>query len=193
MMMAGMNTMQGRAKQVKLKARGGRKRKARPVSITPQPWEAGPAMAANLVIEPVGELRIDLDHGKHKFVGQQGLKRARRQAWIEIYHAKGMLTDRQYAIADALAKAAAGQTSTDPIAALRIDVSGGGDPQAARIDTRRSYFRMMRMIPEDCRPVIERVVIEDRALPSTGGSVTAAYLKKLCSALNALADIFDLS
>lgn len=148
--------------------------KAKPVSavsVAPSPWDqgaGGPANRHRLVEEDATE--IDPETGKQK-PNPNGVKRMRRETWVEIYWRRGKLTKQQAAIAAILHAAYAGNAARDPLAALGLNVDGVkcDDPNVNRMDAKRAFFAMWKRVPLRCRPVIEHVVLYDRPLRSMAG------------------------
>lgn len=162
--------------------------KAKP-TIAGTPWDQGAAGLANrhrLRQEPATE--IDPETGKET-PNPNNVKRMRRQSWVSIYEGAGHLDKRQVAAAEKLRMAAEGMQDRDPLAALdAVRVRGCGDPQAARVDARRFFHELWAQVPLASKPVIERVVIDDLAIWSGGGTaMRERHIKRLCEGLNAIA------
>lgn len=172
------------------KARKARKARSQPVVTLPQsPWDEGamgPANRHRLRREPATE--IDPETGKET-PNPNNVKRMRRVSWVAIYEGAGYLNHRQAAAAERLRMAADGMPDRDPLAALdAIRVRGGGDMQAARIDARRLFRELWADVPQASKPVLERVVIEDKAIWSGGGiAARDRHIKRLCEGLDAIA------
>ncbi|MBM3606410.1 MAG: hypothetical protein FJX25_17295 [Alphaproteobacteria bacterium] len=172
------------------RARRARKAKAAPkVTLAPSPWDEGamgPANRHRLRQEPATE--IDPETGKET-PNPNNVKRMRRQSWVAIYAQAGHLDKRQVAAAEKLRMAADGLRDRDPLAALNeVRVSGYSDPQAARIDARRFFHQLWADVPQASKPVLERVVIEDKAIWSGGGiAARDRHIKRLCEGLDAIA------
>lgn len=172
------------------RARRLRKAKAEPkITLAPSPWDEGamgPANRHRLRQEPATE--IDPETGKET-PNPNNVKRMRRQSWVMIYERAGHLDKRQVAAAEKLRMAADGLRDRDPLMALNeVRGSGYSDPQAARIDARRFFHQLWADIPQASKPVLERVVIEDKAIWSGGGiAARDRHIKRLCEGLDAIA------
>lgn len=147
-----------------------RKASAAPITMPDVPWDqgaSGPANQVGLVIEERGE--VDLTTGKrinpNRVFGKRRMPvfmRMLRQGRIDANHA---------AAAERLYAAWAGHPTRDPLAALGNHVDGGGcdDANVTRIDRQREFFHLKAMIPAQCWPVVEHVVIEDKPIRSMVG------------------------
>lgn len=163
-----------------------------PVTI-PQPvgWDMGATGKANterLRVEPATD--YDPETGKDQ-PNPNGVKRNRRESWVDKYARKGKLTPSQHAAAQALYSAYAGYPTKDPLAAILAKVQGGGcsDPLVAAIDKKRDFFAMWRQVPKASRPFIRHVVIDDlsiRSMNGCNGRSEPIYMQRLCAGLDAI-------
>ncbi len=163
-------------------------RNRKPVTMQDAPWDQGamgPANRHRLRQEPATE--IDPETGKET-PNPNNVRRVRRQSWVSIYERAGHLDKRQVAAAEKLRNAADGMRDRDPLAALNeIRASGHLDPQAARVDARRFYRQLWALVPAACKPVLERVVVDDEAIWSGGGiEARMRHIKRLCEGLDAI-------
>ena len=171
----------------------GAKGKPPPVSTRPIPWDIGAGGAANrrgLIVESRG----DTDPVTGKTVNPNARIGVRRETWVDRYERKEMLTAAQANAARHLRACAEGQAAQDPLAALRIDRRpGGSDPQAAALDARRAYHRLWALLPRYSRPIVERVVLEDRPIRSLcrNGQQQARQLGRLRRGLDFLCHNID--
>ena len=170
------------------KLKGNRKPKP---TTAPTPWDqgaTGPANQHGLVIEERGDM--DLKTGKrinpNRVFGKRRMPifmRMLRQGRIDQHHA---------ASAERLYSAWAGYPASDPLAALGSRVDGGGcdDANVTRIDRQREFFILKAMIPAQCWPVVEHVVINDLPIRGMTGcshaEAFAAQLAKLTAGLEAV-------
>lgn len=170
------------------------KRAEEPERITlPQwPWDAGakgPANRKRLREEAATE--IDPRTGKPQ-PNPNGVRRMRRETWVQTYMRKGKLTKDQAAKAENLYAAWAGHPVRDPLAALGDRVDGGGcdDMNAVLMDAKRWFFKMRDQIQKRSWPVIEHVVLDDRPLRAMAGCYNSAteskYLDRLKDGLDAI-------
>jgi hypothetical protein len=163
------------------------------ITIRRTPWDfgaSGPANQDGLIIEPRG----DLDPETGRVTNPNTRLGARRETWVDRYLRVGKLTVAQASMARWLRDAAEGRGSQDPLQALRIDrQAGGSDPAAAAFDARRAFHRMWALLPAWARPVIERVVLEDRPLRSLcqSGQQEARHLDRLQRGLDELRDAVE--
>lgn len=169
--------------------RKGRPRERKPVTMPSQPtqWDLGaqgPANRDRLTAEPATE--FDPATGREA-PNPNGVKRHRRQSWVRIYHAQGLLTAAQLAAAERLRLAAEGMRERDPLGALRIDrASGSSDPEAARVDC-RAYFRALWAdVPRSSRPVVERVAIDDHPIWHGNPAQRERHMQRLRAGLDAV-------
>ena len=160
---------------------------AKPVTLSDAPWDQGamgPANRHRLRQEPATE--IDPETGKET-PNPNNVRRVRRQSWVALYERAGYLDKRQVAAAEKLRNAADGLRDRDPLAALNeIRAGGHSDPQAARVDARRFYHQLWASVPNACKPVLERVVVDDS--PIWHGNVLQRYrhIKRLKEGLDAI-------
>jgi len=168
------------------------KRKAVTVSAMPTSWDAGatgPANRDRLREEPATE--FDPETGRET-PNPNGIKRNRRETWVNRYGRKGKLSKDQQAAAANLYAAWAGMPNRDPLAALsdRVDGRGDVDMLARTIDKRREFYRMWRQIPDKSRPFVRHVVLEDLAIRSMNGCrdghTEARYMELLREGLDAI-------
>ena len=162
-------------------------RSRKPVTMQDAPWDQGamgPANRHRLRQEPATE--IDPETGKET-PNPNNVRRVRRQSWVTLYERAGYLDKRQVAAAEKLRNAADGLRDRDPLAALNeIRAGGHSDPQAARVDARRFYHQLWAAVPNACKPVLERVVVDDS--PIWHGNVLQRYrhIKRLKEGLDAI-------
>jgi len=165
------------------------------VTVAPAPWaewDKGARGTANRE-RLVEEDAVEFDHatGKPK-KNVNGVRRMRRETWIEIYHKQGKLTKSQAAAADRLYAAYAGHVARDPIAALGGTVDGDtcDEPMVTRLDRQRLFWALWRAVPQRCRPVIEHVVLNDNSLRSMNGCKRGdrelIFMRRLIDGLEAI-------
>lgn len=163
-------------------------RKRVTLPATPTQWDQGASGRANRVNlrqEPATDFNPET--GKET-ANPNGVHRMRRLPWVAIYHAQGRLADAQLAAALMLHDLAHGVVSGDPLAALSIDCQPRGDVHAARIDARRRFAALYRKIPHSCRPVIERVVINNEPLwRFANGAARERHFARLRDGLQSIA------
>lgn len=166
--------------------------KAVTVSAMPTTWDTGadgPANRDRLREEPATD--FDPETGKET-PNPNGIKRHRRETWVDRYARKGKLTKQQAAAAANLYAAWAGMPNRDPLAALsdKVDGKGDVDPLASTIDKRRAFYRMWRQIPAKARPFVRHVVLDDLSIRSMNGCADghaeARYMARLCEGLDAI-------
>ena len=156
-------------------------------------WGAdGPANRERLRVEERGHL----DETTGKMINPNNRRGVRRETWVDRYERKGKLSVAQAQVARWLRDASEGRRSQDPLAALSGPVDGGSyfsDPQAEAFDRRRAFLRVWAHMPLWAKPVIERVVIEDRPVRSlcTSGQQEARHLDRLQRGLDHLRDVVD--
>ena len=144
----------------------------------------GPANQDGLIEEPRGH-----KNAEGKTVNPNSMYGKRRKVWITTYLDQGKLTKKQHIVADMLYRASVGKLSDDPLAALRIDkLPAPSDPAGAAFDARRHFHRMWEHVPGYARPVIERVVLEDRPVWASSGPQQARHIDRLARGLEALAE-----
>ena len=173
-------------------------RKATPasaVTLAPPPWaewDKGAKGTANRD-RLVEEDAVEFDHatGRPK-KNVNGVRRMRRETWVEIYHRQGKLTKPQAAAADRLYAAWAGNVARDPIAALggTVDGSKCDDPMVTALDRKRLFWALWRAVPARCRPVLEHVILSDKPIRTMAGCYNGArelvYMKRLTDGLEVL-------
>lgn len=162
------------------------------VSVAPMPWDMGaigPANRHRLREEPATD--IDPETGKDT-PNPNGVRRVRRQSWVEVYHLQGKLTKAQAAAAANLYAAWAGHPARDPLAAIgeTVDRTPYTDPQSKIVDARRMFRAMWARVPMASRPVIEHVVLNERPLRSmagcTDGHTADRHMLRLREGLDAI-------
>ncbi len=160
-----------------------------PETITPTEWDRGAGGKANQA-DLVEESRPFIDPETGRTVNPNGIRGNRRQTWVARYAKAGKLNSRQHMAALSLSDAAIGMPAQDPLAALGIRGQGRSDPEAARIDARREFRRLWSFIPNHCRAVVERVVINDSSAGggALGGSGTNRQMILLWDGLDAVAN-----
>lgn len=168
-----------------------RKPSAAPVTTAVAPWDqgaGGPANQKGLVIEERGD--VDLATGKR--INPNRVFGKRRMTIVERMQRQGRLTKAHVAAAQRLYAAHEGHPDRDPLARIGDRVDGGGcdDANVARIDRQREFFILKAMIPPQCWPVVEHVVIEDRPIRAMAGcthaEAFAAQLARLATGLEAV-------
>ncbi|MFE3839397.1 hypothetical protein [Pseudogemmobacter sonorensis] len=178
--------MSKRRKLSKGRSRG----KAKPVTLpgTPSQWDRGadgPANMDRLRTEPATD--IDPETGRET-PNPNGVLRQRRHSWVRIYGEKGGLTPEQVAAAERLLMAAEGMRERDPLAALSgVRSRGDFDPQAARVDARRYFREQWAKLPTACRPVVQRVVLNDLPIWHGNPSTRERHMQRLRNGLSAIA------
>ena len=160
----------------------------RAVTVSKEPWDMGadgPANQHRLRHEPATD--IDPETGKET-PNPNGVMRRRRDDWVTRYERKGKLTRDQAAAAAKLLDASGGHRDRDPLAALSgVRSTGNVDPLAQFVD-RRAYFReLWAQIPAHCKPVVERVVIEDQPIWHGNPSTRDRHMQRLREGLDAIA------
>jgi hypothetical protein len=163
------------------------------VTLPPTTWDMGAAGEANrdrLHQEPATE--IDPATGKDQ-PNPNGVRRMRRQPWVETYARQGKLTKAQQTAAENLYAAYAGHPARDPLAAIGDTVDGERytDPQSATVDARRRFYAMWQRVPRASRAVLEHVVLDDRPIRSMAGCYNGLredrYIERLRAGLDAIA------
>lgn len=142
----------------------------------------GLASLERLIIED----RPDIDPITGRRSNPNNRRGSRAETMLAKYLRCHKLNGPQYMAGLALVTASEGHRAQDPLAALGIHVQGGSDPQAARHDAREQFRRLWAMIPTSCRPVVERVVLHDKAVWA-GGRANAAHFERLARGLDAMA------
>ena len=162
------------------------------MSTMPTQFDAGASGPANRV-GLMAEDRPDVDPVTGKSVNPNSRRGYRRKPWARAYHEQGKLTVRQYNTALALYAAAAGLPAQDPLSAISIDKpSAPSDPQAAKVDARRAFSAMWTAVPAHCRPVVERVIMDDLPIWSgIGASAHDRHMIRLAVGLDAVADVTE--
>ena len=163
----------------------------KPTPSNPTAWDAGACGKANmdrLREEPATD--YDPTTGRDA-PNPNGVKRKRRETWVDRYARKGKLSKDQQAAAQNLYAAWAGHPARDPLAAIiaKVDGKGNGDPMAAYVDQRRAFYAMWAKVPQSARPYIEHVVLNDlsiRTMNGCNGRSEPAYMQRLCAGLNAI-------
>ena len=156
------------------KARKGRKPDRKPVTLSAAPeatnrWDMGPdtpAQRAGKVIESADY--IDPETGKR--INPNNVKRARRIDLIEAYHTRDrpILDTRQFRAAQLLRNACeATQKSAPAIKKVQVDTSPDyGAPAITAMERAKAVALIKSFIPPECRPVIDVVVLQNRAIGS---------------------------
>ena len=155
---------------------------------TPTTWDRGATGQANQNgLRTEAATDIDPETGKET-PNPNGIKRRRRDSWVERYFRAGHLTDAQASVAIRLRMASEGMRERDPLAALRIDrMAGQSDPEAARVDSRAWFREMWASVPQSSRPVIERVVLDDLPIWHGNPAQRERHMQRLCAGLDAIA------
>lgn len=178
------------------KAKLSRRRRAEEApSASADKWDQGAEGIANqdgLILEERGHL----DHETGKLVNPNNVRGMRRETWIDRYLRKEKLTVGQAMAARWLRDASEGRGNQDPLASLSGPVDGGAyldDPMAAAMDRRRLFLQVWRQLPMASRPVIQRVVIEDRPIRSLckSGQQELRHLQRLQDGLSFVRDLLD--
>lgn len=152
----------------------------------PTIWDRGadgPANRQRLRVEPATE--INPETGRET-PNPNNVRRYRRDSWVQVYARQGHLTAHHEAAAIKLRMAAEGMRERDPLAAIgEVRHRGDGGPEAM-IDARRYFRDLWAMVPQDCRPVVERVVLLDEPLWRCGPSVRERHMQRLREGLDAI-------
>lgn len=163
-----------------------------PVTVAnPTGWDMGATGKANcdrLRAEPATD--YDPETGKDQ-PNPNGIKRNRRETWVDRYARKGKLNEAQQATALNLYAAWAGFPNKDALAAIlaHVDGKGCGDPLATMIDQRREFYALWKRIPDACKPFVRHVVINDlsiRSMNGCSGRAEPIYMQRLCAGLDAI-------
>ncbi len=169
-----------------------RRKKGVSLSTMPTSWDGGAMGQANrdrLREEPATE--FDPQTGKET-PNPNGIKRNRRETWVDRYARKGKLSKAQAAAAANLYAAWAGLPNRDPLAALSDKVDGRGDVDllASTIDKRRAFYRMWRDVPDKAKPFVQHVVLDDLSIRSMNGCrdghTELRYMARLQEGLDAI-------
>ncbi|MCJ8138420.1 hypothetical protein [Falsirhodobacter halotolerans] len=160
------------------------------VQLATMPWDVGP-LTRNQMAGKVVERVMVRNPETGKLENPDRAVRTRRESWIGRYHRRGKLTAAQFNIAVELFDASQGFPVRDVLAALRIDAAMGDcDPEVARVDRRRKFFRMAAAVPQFAAPVIRHVVLHDLSLRSMphvhDARAEARHLDRLQRGLEAL-------
>lgn len=174
---------------MKLAKRRSKKVKPREVSLAQAPqWDIGATGPANQIgLREEAATDIDPETGRET-PNPNGIRRRRRDSWVERYFAASKLTQAQASAAIRLRMAAEGMRERDPLAAIgEVRTRGDGDALAAHVDA-RSYFRQQwAMVPKESRPVIERVVIDDHPIWHGNMAQRERHMQRLRDGLDAIA------
>lgn len=159
------------------------------LAAMPSEWDKGAMGQANqdgLRTEPATD--IDPETGREA-PNPNGVKRRRRDDWLMRYLRADHLTAQQVAAGLKLRFAAEGMRERDPLARIEeIRAVGEGDPLAAYVDGRRQFRALWALVPQDCRPVVERVALDDLPIWSGGGMIARdRHMMRLCRGLDAIA------
>lgn len=158
------------------------------VTLPPIMWDRGadgPANQHRLVEEPATD--IDPETGKET-PNPNNVRRVRRQSWLVTYALAGHIDKGQFAAGEKLRMAADGMREKDPLAAIGADIMRHqSDPIAAIVDARQFFRQLWSVIPPSSRPVVERVVIEDRPLQKCNSEQRERYMQRLRDGLQAIA------
>ena len=145
----------------------------------------GPANRHRLVEEPATD--IDPETGKET-PNPNNVRRVRRQSWLVTYALAGHIDKGQFAAGEKLRMAADGMREKDPLAAIGADIMRHqSDPIAAIVDARQFFRQLWSVIPPSSRPIVERVVIEDRPLQKCSAEQRERYMQRLRDGLQAIA------
>ena len=145
----------------------------------------GPANRHRLVEEPATD--IDPETGKET-PNPNNVRRVRRQSWLVTYALAGHIDKGQFAAGEKLRMAADGMREKDPLAAIGADIMRHqSDPMAAIVDARQFFRQLWSVIPPSARPVVERVVIEDRPIQKCSAEQRERYMQRLRDGLQAIA------
>lgn len=159
----------------------------RAVTVSKEPWDLGADGPANRKgVREVKAVENSVSPDSMRITKDVETYR-RRETWVARYLRKGKLSPDQARAADALFSASAGVRDRDPLAAMGIRAQGDGyDPMCAAIDKRDAFRRMWGMIPNDCRPMVERVVLNDMSIPASGPATRERYMDQLRRGLDAI-------
>lgn len=169
----------------------GKQAKKKKVTVPKMPWDTGPNTLAQNYMRVIEDANYtDPETGKK--VNPNGVRRARRIDWAELYHSKGVMTKRQLRAADALVMAWERTFRTPPaIKKVQVDVSPRPDAAISmQIDRVSKYHRLAKEIPKRSWPYVRHVVVDNRPLSSMakGGAQLARYMDRMKDGLDALAD-----
>ena len=161
-----------------------RRKKAVTLSTMPTSWDGGatgPANRDRLREEPAPE--FDPQTGKET-ENPNNIRRNRRVDVVEVYAKDGLISRRELAAATNLRSLAEGIAARDPLSAIKVDVPtfGGLRPEELKCDRRRAFWNSWRLVPSECRDVVEKAVIQDIDLED-------AYGQKMYEKLEAYAKL----
>ncbi len=161
-----------------------RRKKGVTLSTMPTSWDGGatgPANRDRLREEPATE--FDPHTGKET-PNPNGIRRNRRVDVVEEYAKAGMISRRELATATNLRSLAEGISARDPLSAIKVDVPTNGTlrPEELKCDKRRAFWAAWRLVPVECRDVVEKTVIQD--IP-----IDAAFGRKMYAKLEAYAKL----
>jgi hypothetical protein len=126
-----------------------------------------------------------------------GVKRARRVSWAEVYRNKGKLTARQYNAATML-QGAWERTQRSQPAIRKVKVDSTTKPDAARAiqaDRLSKFHAIYRHVPLSAKPVIDHVVIDNRPagqMAGARGRSLGRHMARLSEGLEKVADALGL-
>jgi hypothetical protein len=172
----------GKARRIPRKARNV------PVTVRSAPWDmgaTGPANQIGLVDQERGE--VDLATGK-VINPNRVFGKVRMPVFMRMMK-QNRITPEHAASAQRLYAAWAGHPTRDPIAAIsdRVDRSGTTDPNVIMVDRRREFRTLWAMVPDDCKPVVEHVILDDLPIRAMRGASrpesAAEYLGRLTRGL----------
>jgi len=175
-----------------IKPKGKKFKKTVTLPSMPTSWDAGATGAANRDrLREEAATEFDPATGKET-PNPNGVRRNRRETWVDRYARKGKLSKAQQAAAANLYAAWAGLPNRDPLAAMSDKVDGRGDVDllASTIDKRRAFYRMWRQIPLGSRPYVQHVVLDDLSIRSMNGCANGVaesrYMERLQEGLDAI-------
>ncbi|MDE0590429.1 hypothetical protein OU789_10870 [Halocynthiibacter sp. C4] len=125
-------------------------------------------------------------------VNPNGVKRARRVCWLEVYYKRGEISKRAFAAGDSLQKAfEATMRGPDAIKAVQVDSTPKPDANiSVTIDRQSKYHAIAKHIPQNYRVFIDRVVIDNEPI-NVKGRARERYAQHLSAGLEILAEALD--
>lgn len=164
------------------------KRKSKPVTTPPCPWDmgaTGQANRSNLVIEQVG----DMDTATGAIINPNGVKRARRVDMLEVWHKKGVISTAGFNAAEKLRDAfEATERAPGWPEAERVDSSPKPDHAVTiQIDRMSRFHVYHRHVSAEDREIIDACVLRG----GTPGSLRQYRREKWQAGLRHLHDALD--
>lgn len=162
------------AKTKKRRLKHGTKATAKPrsaVRLNPAPWDMGADGPANKArasaVMDAGEPEIDPDTGKVTTRNPNGVKRMVYKDMLEVYHDRGVISDKGYEAGRKLREAweltqrGQGSDWTQD----KVDSSPKPDAQAAiQVDRMSAYVRVKKAIPQDDNALLMAVVCDGHSI-----------------------------